>query len=124
PILAIAAVAAAFTFGTNLVRLVHTPKLYGQTWDLAVDTQFGRLPPDQSAEFLQKQKGVAGWTFGDHANLNIAGKNVAAIGLTPGRGREMWPAITEGRTPAAPDEIVLGAKTLAAAHRHVGQTIT
>src|SRR4029077_8701048 len=34
-VLAVAAVAAAFTFGTNLVRLVHTPKLYGQTWDLA-----------------------------------------------------------------------------------------
>src|SRR5581483_256318 len=64
-----------------------------------------------------------GWTFGDHANLTIAGKNVAAIGLAPGRGPETWPVITEGRAPAAADEIVLGAKTLAAAHRRVGQTI-
>ncbi|MBV9040812.1 MAG: ABC transporter permease [Acidimicrobiia bacterium] len=123
-VLAVAAVAAALTFGTNLVRLVHTPKLYGQTWDLAIDTQFGRLPPDDSVKFLEQQKGVTGWTFGDHANLTIAGKNVTAIGLAPGRGRESWPVITEGRVPAAPDEIILGAKTLAAAHRKVGQTVS
>jgi hypothetical protein len=122
-VLAIAAVAAAFTFGNNLVRLVHTPKLYGQTWNVAVDTQFGRLPPDRTVDLLQQQKGVTGWTFGDHADLTIAGKNVATIGLVQGQGPETWPVITEGRAPAAPDEILLGAKTLAAAHRHVGQTI-
>jgi hypothetical protein len=102
---------------------VHTPKLYGQTWSLAVDTQFGRLPPDRTVDLLQHQKGVTGWTFGDHADLTIAGKNVATIGLVRGQGPESWPVITEGRAPAAADEILLGAKTLAAAHRHVGQTI-
>jgi len=122
-VLAVAAVAAAFTFGSNLVRLVHTPKLYGQTWNLAVDTQFGELPPDKTVAFLQAQKGVTGWTFGDHLNVNIAGKNVATIGLAPGHGRETWPAIAQGRAPAAPGEIALGTKTLALAHRHVGQTV-
>jgi len=122
-VLAVASVAAAFTFGSNLVRLVRTPKLYGQTWNVAVDTQFGRLPPDKTADLLQGQKGVTGWTFGDHLNVTIAGKNVATIGLAPGRGRETWPAIAEGRAPAAPDEIALGTKTLALAHRHVGQTV-
>jgi ABC-type antimicrobial peptide transport system permease subunit len=123
-VLAVAAVAAAFTFGSNLVRLVRTPKLYGQTWNLAVDTQFGRLPPDATVQFLRTQKGVTGWTFGDHAGLTIAGKNVATIGLTRGRGPETWPMVVEGRPPSAPDEIVLGSKTLAGAHRHVGDTIT
>jgi len=122
-VLAVAAVAAAFTFGSNLVRLVHTPKLYGQTWTLAVDTQFGQLPPDKTVAFLEQQKGVRGWTFGDHLNVTIAGKNVTTIGLAPGRGRETWPAIVEGRAPAAPDEIALGAKTLSLAHRRVGQTV-
>jgi ABC-type lipoprotein release transport system permease subunit len=122
-VVAVAAVAAAFTFGNNLVRLVHTPKLYGQTWSVAVDTQFGRLPPNATVNLLQKQKGVTGWTFGDHADVTIAGKNVATIGLTPGRGPELWPKIVDGRAPSAPDEIVLGSKTLAAAHRHVGDTI-
>jgi ABC-type lipoprotein release transport system permease subunit len=122
-VLAVAAVAAAFTFGSNLVRLVHTPRLYGQTWTLAVDTQFGQLPPDKTVDFLQQQKGVTGWTFGDHLNVTIAGKNVTTIGLAPGRGRETWPAIVEGRAPRTPEEIALGTKTLALAHKHVGQTV-
>jgi hypothetical protein len=122
-ILAVAAVAAAFTFGTNLVRLVHTPRLYGQTWSLAVDTQFGQLPPAATTAFLREQKGVRGWTFGDHATLAIAGRDVAAIGLERGRGTETWPTVIQGRPPQAPDEIVLGAKTLATTHRRIGQTI-
>src|SRR5207244_3142022 len=40
-----------------------------------------------------------------------------------GRGAETWPAVIEGRAPQGPDEIVLGAKTLAASHRHIGQTV-
>jgi len=122
-VVAVAAVAAAFTFGNNLVRLVHTPKLYGQTWTVAVDTQFGRLPPDAAIDLLQHQKGVTGWTFGDHADVTIAGKDVATIGLASGRGPESWPKIVDGRAPKAPDEIVLGSKTLAAARRHVGDTV-
>ena len=35
--IAIAAIAAALTFGASLDRLVDTPTLYGQTWD----AQFG-----------------------------------------------------------------------------------
>ncbi|MBV9412235.1 MAG: ABC transporter permease [Acidimicrobiia bacterium] len=122
-VLAVAAVAAAFTFGANLVRLVRTPKLYGQTWSLAVETQFGNLPTDTTTAFLRQQKGVRSWTWGDHGNFTIAGKNVPAIGLAHGQGAETWPKIIEGRAPATRDEIALGAKTLETAHRHVGDTV-
>jgi hypothetical protein len=37
--LSVLAVTAAFTFGASLLHLVHTPRLYGQTWDAAVDMQ-------------------------------------------------------------------------------------
>jgi ABC-type lipoprotein release transport system permease subunit len=123
-VMAVAAVAAAFTFGTNLVHLVHTPKAYGQTWDLAIDTQFGRLPPDGTTTFLQHEPGVVGWTFGDHGNAIIGGKNVATVGLASGRGSKSWPAVVEGRAPAAPDEIALGAKTMASAHKRIGQAVS
>ncbi|MDB4895458.1 MAG: hypothetical protein JWN15_1720, partial [Firmicutes bacterium] len=43
-ILSIATVSASLVFGANLVHLVRTPGLYGQTWDLAVDGQFQHLP--------------------------------------------------------------------------------
>ena len=39
-VLAVTAVAAAVTFGANLLHLVDTPSLYGQDWDVAVDLQF------------------------------------------------------------------------------------
>ena len=32
-VLSVTAVTAAATFGANLLHLVHTPRLYGQTWD-------------------------------------------------------------------------------------------
>jgi len=36
-VMSVAAVAAAVTFGANLLHLVHTPRLYGKNWDVAVD---------------------------------------------------------------------------------------
>jgi hypothetical protein len=123
-VLAIAAVAAAFTFGTNLVRLVDTPRLYGQTWDLGVDTQFGQINPADGAALISKQPGVAGWTWGDHLNLAVDGRPLPAIGMAPGRGATAWPTLIEGRPPRSPEEIVVGTKTLYDLHRRVGQTVS
>lgn len=121
-VLAVAAVAAAFTFGTNLVRLVHTPKLYGQQWDLAADSQFGKLDRARTDAFFGDH-GVAAWTYGDYADLTVAGKPVPAIALQGAHGHELWPKVIEGRTPQAPDELIVGTKTLDAIHRSVGDTV-
>jgi len=119
-VLAVAAVAAALTFSSSLAHLVGTPRLYGQTWGVSVDTQFGQLPPAQVGALMASRRDVAGWTFGDHTTLTIAGRSVPGIALAPGRGAEAWPTLLEGRAPTAPDEIVLGTKTLRAAHLRVG----
>lgn len=121
--LAVAAVAAALTFGTNLVRLVETPRLYGQDWDVAVDGQFGTLPLAQADEFLRQQAGVVSWTFGNHHVATIAGHETPAIGLIQGRGPVSFPTLIEGRAPQGPGEIVLGTKTLEVARTRVGRTI-
>jgi ABC-type lipoprotein release transport system permease subunit len=123
-VLAIAAVTAAFTFGTNLVRLVHTPKLYGQEWDVAADSQFGRLNPDDTNAFLGRHRGVASWSYGDYAELTINGKPVPTIGLATGHGPKLWPKVIEGRPPRAENELILGTKTLDAVHRKVGDTVS
>ena len=47
---AVAAVAGAVTFGANLLRLVDTPALYGQTWDVAWDGQFGSVTAQQFSQ--------------------------------------------------------------------------
>jgi len=120
---AVAAVAAAFTFGTNLVRLVSTPRLYGQGWQVSVDVEFGQIPRGDVETFLRQQRGVSGWTFGNHAEVTIAGRQVATIEMTGAEGPAVFPTLLEGRAPQAPDEIVLGSKTLASARRRVGQTV-
>ena len=53
-ILAMSALAAAITFGANLSRLVHTPRLYGQSWDVTADAQFSPLPSTQTVALLRK----------------------------------------------------------------------
>ena len=44
---AVAAVAGAGTFGANLLRLVGTPSLYGQDWNIAFEGQFGTVTAKQ-----------------------------------------------------------------------------
>ena len=62
-ILPVLAMTAAFTFGTNLLALVHTPRLYGQTWDAAVDVQFSFMSPAQARHWFGTNPGITAWTF-------------------------------------------------------------
>jgi hypothetical protein len=119
---AIAAVAAAITFGANLVRLASTPRLYGQSWQVSVDAQYAAMDPADVSTFLRGLPGVSSWTFGNHAYATIADRHVATLAMA-GEGELSFPSLLEGRVPQAPDEIILGTKTLADAHRRVGQQI-
>ena len=65
---------------------------------------------------------VTGYAAGDYGQLTIDGKIVPAIGIDPIRG-EGYLTLLAGRAPAAPDEIALGAQTLRAIHRQLGQTV-
>ena len=80
------AVAAAVTFGANLLHLVNTPRLYGQDWDVSVDLQFGTITPQQFDALAARVPGISGWTFGLHGTVGIGGAVVPAIGLAAGRG--------------------------------------
>jgi len=50
--LSVLAVTAAFTFGANLVHLVHAPRQFGRTWDAAIDLQFGAITRARTAHML------------------------------------------------------------------------
>ena len=118
------AVTAAFTFGANLTSLVHTPRLYGQAWDAAIDLQFNLLSPSQAEHRFGTNPGIAGWTYGDHGIIGIGGQLVPAIGLAPGRGPMFSPTLLAGRAPRTSHEIVLGTSTLRRLGLHVGQPVT
>ncbi|HYB89069.1 MAG TPA: ABC transporter permease [Streptosporangiaceae bacterium] len=126
-VLSVLAVTAALTFGANLLHLVHTPPLYGQRWDAAIDVQFASPPmitPADARHRLGQLPGIAGWTFGHHGTVGIGGHVIPAIGLTAGQGPLLSPTLLEGRPPRTDGEIVLGTSTLRQIGRHVGQSVT
>jgi hypothetical protein len=121
--LSVLAVTAAFTFGANLLHLVHTPRLYGQAWDAAIDLQFSPILPSQAQDLLGTIPGITGWSYGDHGIIGINGHLVPAIGLTPGRGPLISPTLLAGRPPRTGREIVLGSSTLRDLGLRVGQEV-
>jgi hypothetical protein len=122
--LSVLAVTAAFTFGASLLNLVHTPRLYGQAWDAAIDLQFQVISPAQAQQRFGTNPGVTGWTYGDHGIIGVNGQLVPAIGLAPGRGPLISPTLLAGRAPRTSHEIVLGTSTLRRLGLQVGQQVT
>lgn len=123
---AIAAVASAFTYSTNLNRLVTTPRLYGWNWDMFVDVGFGPIGSPSSIRGIARDPSIAALsagTYGADDTITVRGKLVPAVGIQPFKG-EVFPTIVDGRPPLASDEIVLGASTLRAVHGKLGETIT
>jgi MacB-like periplasmic core domain/FtsX-like permease family len=119
---AVAAVVAALVFGTSLIALVSTPARYGQNWDQEVNLGFGGVPAWFGAKVLSAEPAITGYAEGNYGQVTIGGKIVAAIGINPVRGRGYF-TLLAGRYPATPGEIVLGAQTLRAIDRRLGQAV-
>jgi len=123
-VLSVLAVTAALTFGANLLHLVTSPPLYGKRWDAAIDVQFATISPAAAGRQFGRLPGIAGWTYGQHGTIAIAGHVIPAIGLAAGKGPLLSPTLLQGRPPGNEQEIVLGTSTLRQIGRHVGQTVT
>ena len=121
-VVAVAALVAAAVFGATLAGLVGTPSRYGQNWDAELSTGFAAAPAPLGVKVISAVSGVTGYAQGDTGQVTIDGQLVPAIGLDPVRGGG-YLTLLAGRAPAAPDEITLGAQTLRALHRTVGQTV-
>jgi hypothetical protein len=122
--LPVLAVAAAFTFGANLLHLVHSPRLYGQSWDVAIDLQFQAMTPQQTQQLAGRAAGVSSWSVGNHGTVGINGQIVPAIGVAPGRGPLVSPTLLSGHPPRTDHQIVLGTSVLRRIGRTVGQLVT
>ena len=123
-VLPVLAVAAAFTFGANLLHLVHSPRLYGQNWDAAIDLQFQTVTPQQTRQLVGKAVGLSSWSFGDLGVVGIDGQIVPAIGVAPARGPLVSPTLLSGHPPRTDHQIVLGTSVLRRIGRTVGQMVT
>ena len=121
-IVAVASVVAAFVFGANLLGLVESPHEYGQNWTLELDLQVSGVPMQAAAPVLAAAHGLSGDAAGDYGQLTIDGRRVAAIGIDQLHGKGFLTMLA-GHPPAAPGQIVLGARTLARLHKQIGQTV-
>lgn len=134
---AVGVVAVAITFGANLLRLVDTPRLYGQTWDIAFDEQFGAVTPSQFSQVTGHVPGLADVTFGIHGTVSIErpgpggnaasggpGAIIPAIGLAAGTGPVTYPTMLDGRPPRTAGEIVFGPSVLRRYGLRIGQRVT
>ena len=119
-VLAIASMAAALTFAGSLSHLLDTPRLYGWTWDVQLGT--GVFPGGRDRAFIEGSPWVAGLAVGTTARVAVDGLPIDALAMDVVKGT-LRPAAIEGRSPAAPDELLLGTRTLNALRARIGETV-
>src|SRR5215208_4323017 len=110
-ILAVAAAVTALTLSASLNRLLTTPRLYGQNWDYTI--HYGGLYDRQElAASFQGDPSISGAALGtEGALVRVNGREVPVRAVESLKGT-VSPTVIEGRAPAGPREILLGAKTL------------
>jgi ABC-type antimicrobial peptide transport system permease subunit len=124
--IAVAALVAALVFGASLVRLVDTPRLYGQNWSLGLSFTFGSAPASGNPSVgavLSRVPGVAAYAGGNVGQISVDSQQVAGVGVQPLHG-EVFPTLLDGRPPATAHEIVLGSRTLRRLGKHVGDLVS
>ena len=123
-VLAMVVVTSTLTFGTSLRTLVSHPALYGWNWNY--DAVRGVLrrrgpAPKQVTTLLDHDPYVSAWAGIYLAGAAIDGKDVPVLAASP--NAPVAPPLLSGHGLERPDQIVLGASTLAELHKHVGDTV-
>ena len=120
---AVCALTMAVTFGASLLRLVGDPLAYGITWDVRVGNFADPEGPERAARKLAANPAVAAYAGGVSGVGSLTdGRSVPLLSFTPGKG-SIGPAVVEGREPARPDEVALGATTMRVLGKRIGDTV-
>lgn len=121
--LAVIILVATLTFGASLGALVSHPALYGWNWSYALEPQSDPVSyvPAQLQSFLRNDHEVAAWTTVVFSTLNVDGQVVPFMFEPP--GSSIAPPLLSGHEVEGPDQIVIGPATLAALHKHVGDSV-
>ena len=118
--LAVVVVVTTLTFGSSLHTLVSRPALYGWNWDYALQSA-ASIPP-QTQTMLDHDPGVAAWSGVYLSTVELDGQPVA--GIATDTDATVTVPILSGHAVDGPDQIVLGAATMAQLHKRVGDTVT
>jgi len=119
--LGIALFAGGLAFASSIQTVLETPAAHGWNWDVAIVNNFGAIP-DDAVEAISNDDHVDELTAFTTGTLTIAGHRVFSLGLDQKLGA-LYLSLTDGRPPQSADEIVLGASTLRATGRSIGDTI-
>jgi hypothetical protein len=121
-VLAVVVVVATVTFGSGLSTLNSHPALYGWNWNYAIsETTGGGDVPPIAGRLLDHDPDVAAWTGFNYGDAQIDGQTVPELdGQTHAA---LSPPILSGHPLDADNQVVLGAATLAALHKKVGDTV-
>ena len=125
-VLAIAALTVALGFGSSLHYLLHTPRLYGLTWDADVSLQgdMSHHEYDQSIAITRADPDVELARAGDFGIPFIV-DGVQADGMALPAGDDTFlPPVVSGRAPQGDGEIVLGPKTIKRIKGSIGEMVT
>ena len=122
-VLAVVVVMSTVIFGASLRTLVTHPALYGWTWSYEMNGGggLGAFPAGPVKKLLDNDRYVAAWAGVYFGSLQIDGQNVAVMGVSPHAA--VGPPILTGHGFYAPNEVVLGAATLAGLHKKVGDAV-
>jgi hypothetical protein len=122
-IFGVAGLTAALVFGASLAHLDTSPHLYGWRWDFKApdDTQTSACGTNDYG--LSKIDGVAtDAAVCFQTGTVIDGRPTNAWAFTNIHG-SVEPEVVAGRAPSSPDEAALGAATLHALHKHIGDDV-
>jgi ABC-type lipoprotein release transport system permease subunit len=120
---AVVSLVTAIVFSASLNHLLGTPRLFGAPWDARVENVGdGGVADPVSA--LTSDPRIATLAMGYTGfPMNFGSHRADGIAMSSVRGGSLLPAPTRGRRPMAPDEIMLGSRTMASLHTHIGGTI-
>ena len=121
--LAVIVLISTVTFGASLDSLVSHPPLYGWNWDYALVAggASGNMPAAAATRLLDSDHYVTAWSAAYFGTVTIDGQVVPIVSEDP--GATVQPPVLSGHDLQSEDQIVLGAVTLAALHKQVGDTV-
>jgi ABC-type lipoprotein release transport system permease subunit len=123
-VLAVAVLCGAVVFSSSLTHLTTTPVLYGQGFDawFGANTTGTPAQTDQLLTAL-KRPGITAILAGVAGAVTIDGKLVDGLAGQSVLGPYLM-TTSSGAAPTAPDQVVLGIKTMHEVGAHIGSMVT
>ena len=121
---AVTAVVSAVVFGASLTGLISHPVRYGWNWNVIIQAEggYGSFSPAIVSRLMHGQPAVAAWSEFAFTQLSLDGHVLPVMGIQRHAGTVEPPTVS-GQPMRGPDQVELGAGTLAELGKKVGDTI-